>query len=478
MRSLIGRLSVFSALGACVALVLLGARAWPQTTTHVSLPALPQVPADGWTSPITLTAKMRSDGTQAFGYNGGLVPPVLRVNPGGQLRIQYVNALAVHSTEMCALGPCMDMTNLHFHGMGVSPNVGQDDVLTMLAMPGQTLRYDVHVPARQEPGLYWYHTHPHGESDRQVLDGMSGAIVVEGIDRYVPEVRSIPERILVVRTVENEEASGPEAIVYTVNGAVRPSIAITPGQRQFWRILNASADTYVDLAIDQTPLEAVAVDGLPFAVHDPARPSRMLSHIVIPPAGRVEAIVTGPPADAHATLRTRGVDSGPAGDPMPARILADLSPDVTSSTPPPVPVRNDLPTFKPVDVGAVERSKPSFVVTFTEGHHEFFINGQMFSLNAPPMTTVRVGTYVHWRVVNDTSEIHPFHIHQVHFLTYAVNGAPLENPVWSDTMDVPQHAYIDVILDATNPVIRGMSVFHCHILSHEDKGMMAKVLFR
>ena len=72
------------------------------------------------------------------------------------------------------------------------------DVLTMSAMPGESLHYSLKIPLDQPPGLYWYHPHPHGESDRQVLDGMSGAIVVEGIERYVPELAKLPERLLVV----------------------------------------------------------------------------------------------------------------------------------------------------------------------------------------------------------------------------------------------------------------------------------------
>jgi FtsP/CotA-like multicopper oxidase with cupredoxin domain len=86
----------------------------------------------------------------------------------------------------------MDMSNLHFHGMHVSPNAPQDDVLTMMASPGQSLRYAVQIPTDQTPGLFWYHTHPHGESYQQVRNGMSGAIVIEGMDRYVPELRNMP----------------------------------------------------------------------------------------------------------------------------------------------------------------------------------------------------------------------------------------------------------------------------------------------
>jgi FtsP/CotA-like multicopper oxidase with cupredoxin domain len=91
------------------------------------------------------------------------------------------------------------MTNLHFHGLAVSPDTPQDDVLGMLALPGQVLHYSVKIPRHHVPGLFWYHTHPHGESHRQVLDGMSGAIVIEGMERYVFEVARLRERVIVVR---------------------------------------------------------------------------------------------------------------------------------------------------------------------------------------------------------------------------------------------------------------------------------------
>jgi FtsP/CotA-like multicopper oxidase with cupredoxin domain len=94
------------------------------------------------------------------------------------------------------------------------------------------------------------------------------------------------------------------------------------------------------------------------------------------------------------------------------------------------------------------------------------------------MVTVDIGGYHRWRVVNKTREVHPFHIHQVHFLLYQQNGQKLAPAEWLDTANVPANGSIETIMDFTDPVIRGVSVFHCHLLKHEDKGMMAKVLFR
>jgi FtsP/CotA-like multicopper oxidase with cupredoxin domain len=90
---------------------------------------------------------------------------------------------------------------------------------------------------------------------------------------------------------------------------------------------------------------------------------------------------------------------------------------------------------------------------------------------------VPIGAYHHWSVVNRTRKVHPFHIHQVHFLVYAGNGARLHPAEWMDTVNVPPEGTVDLVMDFTDPIIRGMSVFHCHLLQHEDKGMMAKILF-
>jgi len=156
-------------------------------------------PPEAGTS-LTLTAVYdQQEEHNAFSYAGKTEPPLIRVSPGGTIQVRYVNDLPVHSDEKCALAPCENMSNLHFHGLHVSPQSPQDDVLTMMAMPGQVLNYRVDVPFDAPPGLYWYHTHPHGESARQDLDGMSGAIVIEGIDRYYPELRDMPERVLILR---------------------------------------------------------------------------------------------------------------------------------------------------------------------------------------------------------------------------------------------------------------------------------------
>jgi FtsP/CotA-like multicopper oxidase with cupredoxin domain len=143
-------------------------------------------------------------------------------------------------------------------------------------------------------------------------------------------------------------------------------------------------------------------------------------------------------------------------------------------------VHGRRPLYKPVNtnVEPLKKRPPSFTVIFTEDKNGFYINSKKFAMDAEPMTSIRVGSYQHWLIVNRTGELHPFHMHQTHFLAYAENGVPLAHPAWLDTVNVPYRGSVDVILDFTDPVIKGMAVFHCHLLNHEDKGMMAKILFK
>jgi FtsP/CotA-like multicopper oxidase with cupredoxin domain len=338
---------------------------------------------------------------------------------------------------------------------------------------------------------------------------MSGAIVIEGMERYFPDVARLRERVVVVRgrSIEHDpnaaelmrtveippKGCGGEAEVveeiFTVNGVVRPRIEIAPNERQLWRVVNASADRYLDLQLEGQTFEILALDGMPLAYHDPEHPTRATEHLLLAPAGRLEAIVTGPPPGIHESLRTLCVNTGPDGDPNPEMVLADLvqpssaQPSAHKTDAQPARLKSHAsderaPLYKPIDVEPLKQAAPDFTVIFTEDKNGFYINGRKYAPDASPMTSARAGTYQHWRILNQTAELHPFHIHQVHFLAFAENGVPLAHPEWLDTVNVPYGGSVDVILDLTDPIIKGMSVFHCHLLNHEDKGMMAKILFK
>jgi len=134
--------------------------------------------------------------------------------------------------------------------------------------------------------------------------------------------------------------------IFTVNGSVRPQIEIAPGERQFWRFVNASADRYLDLQLEGQSFEIVAMDGMPIAEHDPNHRTRIAGHVLLPPAGRLEAIVTGPTAGTPRRLITRCVDTGPDGDPNPAMVLANIAPRSGADSPPKTPKSSLNPISK------------------------------------------------------------------------------------------------------------------------------------
>src|SRR5229473_1296899 len=317
-------------------------------------PNPPELRAKHHTLSFTLHAGVTKDGKNSFYFDGQPIAPTLRLSPGDQLKINYINDLPARPQETCAITPCMDM----------------------MAMPGQSLRYTVQIPPDHPPGLYWYHTHPHGESHRQVLDGMSGAIVIEGMESYFPPLAGLPERVLVVRgrSIGNDPVSAdlkhrvelssdicgvePEAPeeIFTLNGSVRPQIEIATGERQFWRLVNASADRYLDLQLEGQTFEIVAMDGMPIALHDPQHRTRSAEHVLLPPAGRLEAIVTGPAAGTPRRLISRCVDTGPDGDPNPAMVLADVVPRPTTESTPKVLEILRKPDVKILDLAAEEKA--------------------------------------------------------------------------------------------------------------------------
>jgi FtsP/CotA-like multicopper oxidase with cupredoxin domain len=271
--------------------------------------------------------------------------------------------------------------------------------------------------------------------------------------------------------------------VFTVNGVVRPKIAIASGEKQFWRIVNASPDLYADLEVDSESMTVVALDGMPLTYHDPKRHAEKLRHVLLAPAGRAEVIAEGPKRGQTASLRSLCVNTGADGDPNPSMVLADLDPSAKESASAPSveagPYAKAI--YKPLSdrmLDRLERRAPDFTVKFTEDKNGFYINDRKFAPDDEPMTRAKVGTYAHWRVTNATNEIHPFHIHQVHFLVFERWGRLLSRPEWMDTINLAPNESLDLIMDFTDPIIRGVSVFHCHLLKHEDKGMMAKILFQ
>jgi suppressor of ftsI len=475
--------------------------------------AAPEIVSAHGVATVELAAVINSTtALPSFLYEGGYVAPTIRVKPGDTIVVDLDNELPPGN------GAAGDV-NLHFHGLNVSPRRPADDVLTMLARSGRALYYEVPIPATQPPGLYWYHTHVHGETDYQVgKGGMSGAIVVEGIAMHLPALAKMPERILIVRELGNNGGEArhhdgapkggmdsmgsgvhptttnvpcaplPAGDYLTVNSQLRPTIRINPGQPEFFRVLNATGHRHLDLTLGGIPMQIVAIDGYPIDTY-PGQPSSFVqTHIVVPPAGRVEFVATG---TASSELRTQCFDSGPIGDADPPEVLAHLRPFVGTSGHKRVPAASlqALRPAAPLETSRLSDPLPppaaTRVVRFSEDAKGFYINGRAYSPTEAPVFIVHTGTIERWIVENLTLEDHDFHLHQVHFHVEVVDGVPVAHPLWRDTVVVPhgtrlpdgsfKRGSITLLADFSNPVIRGTFLFHCHILDHEDGGMMAKI---
>ncbi|MGA8675767.1 MAG: multicopper oxidase domain-containing protein [Candidatus Acidiferrales bacterium] len=445
------------------------------------------------------------------------------------------------SDAPCARGEMSAVaTNLHFHGMAIPPVCHQDDVLKTAIDPGDPpFEYRVRIPADQPPGLYWYHPHIHGFAESEILGGASGALIIEGVERVNTKLAGLPERVFVVRDqpLLNPNAqpiqtgSMPPPIVLkdaegdilnTGTGGGIPArdlsinhvtvsfpdydpavIRMKPAERQLWRVLNASADTYLDLQLlfSSAPqlLGVVALDGVPIAANG-SDPHQVLweSHIALPPAARAEFILNGPPAGTPASFVTRKVDTGRDGENDPTRPLATIVTAADAAEPQASLSAVTAPAIQPDvkwlgNVKSIRQRtlyfwekpqdpsdpKSPIVYGITEDGHK----PEPFDPNATtPDITVEQGTVEDWVIENRTQELHAFHIHQLHFLLLEWNGVPLDEPYLHDTINVPywdgksqEYPRVKLRMDFRDPEIVGTFVYHCHILEHEDGGMIGSI---
>jgi FtsP/CotA-like multicopper oxidase with cupredoxin domain len=471
---------------------------------------------------LELTLKFRvSEDTHGlihycYWSDSGLQAPTLRVNPGDELIIHFRNELpgkivrqpvhdAGHHSGHCADGEMsLGATNLHFHGLNVPSTCHQDDVMRTLIEPAATFEYQLKIPANATPGLYWYHPHPHFFGEIQVLGGASGAIIVEGMASVHPEVSKLPERVLVLRdqklpmsAVRIASSPGWDVslnYVPVLSPDYLPSTLETlPHQQEFWRVLNAAADTIFDLQVIVNnvpqPVRLLALDGVPLST------PRVSTDVLLPPGARAEFLITTPNVGDHAQLLTRKWDTGPDGENDPQRPLAKM---VSISQPQDqqsplhkvarelrtmsrsVPLKTAIPAARRKLYFSEDRQDPSFPGT------SFYltVDGQppaRFKMEAPPNISARQGTVEDWTLENRSREEHVFHIHQIHFQVLEIDGKPTNDPAMRDTVDLPYwkgegpYPSVKLRMDFRDPNSVGTLMYHCHILQHSANGMMGSI---
>lgn len=445
-------------------------------------------------------------------YNGSLPGPTLRVRPGDRLRVLLTNAMKPSGTPDEGSPPpgyitpdpghggasvqqAQTFTNIHTHGLQVSPKSPGDNVFLRLR-PGQSYKYEYQIPDDHPPGMHWYHPHHHGSTTSQAWQGLAGALVVEGDIDEVPEIADAAEWVLVINALWLDERGEvpnalllpvpghnpftsipavPTEMLLTLNGTIAPTLSIRPGETQRWRVLNAAPHRAVWFHVEGHTLHQIGQDGVPFAT------AKRVSGIMLSPGNRAEFLLRGGEPGRH-RVYAKAYDQGHPGGPRPTRLLGTL--EVTGR-----PASGRLPTRlveppRMPNLGVARRRVLTFKgdISGRDGPRvRFTIDGREFDPDRVDQQ-VEAGTVEEWRLVNKDVMQHPVHIHVNPFQAIDFTGIPAgdrswqtDPAIWWDVIRLPPRGSV-AIRTYFRPDITGKTVYHCHVLQHEDTGMMGTLL--
>lgn len=424
-------------------------------------------------APATITVAGKTFVSNVF--NGTYVPPVLKLRRGDRLELTLSNRIGRADVQID--GP--EETNLHYHGMSISPRAPADDVFLHIAN-GADYQYSWSVPATHPQGSHWYHPHPHGLVEPQILSGMSGMLVIDGVLDHFPPLAALPERYFLLKDIQLPGADDGAPLTKTINGVLGGTVRMRPGEMQVWHVGNVGADAYFHLAIVQVPLWELSRDGNP-------RPGPERNDaLFLPPGARSTAVIQAPEAPGRYAIRTLAVDTGPQGDPNPEVRLATLIVEgerhhtaaLRAALSQPA-VNVDTATAAQVAAMPITRRR-TVVFSETPDGNTFFIDGKVYD-PARDDVIVNLGDVEEWTVQNISGERHVFHIHQLDFLVTSINQQDVDETGLRDVIDLPYQqngvpGEVRLIIPFTNPLMVGRFVFHCHIVEHEDGGMMANIV--
>lgn len=430
---------------------------------------------------VTLTAapgvRLAGHDTSAWGFNGTSPGPTLRLRPGDLLRVRLVNRLE-------------QPTNLHTHGLHVSPDGNGDNPFVTID-PGGGFDYAIRVPADHPAGTFWYHPHHHGTVADQIFAGLVGALLVEG----EPDLPVTEDRVLLVTdtTLDGFGRVAPPTMMATmmgregelvlVNGQHQPNITAAPGVVERWRVINGCTSRVLALRLESHRLTQVALDGV--FLRAPAdrdqvvlAPGNRADLLVRPTAAGRYALVSEPYNRGTAMMGGMGKDGDGDGNATAGRVtLATLTVSGPATAAPALPATLPAP---PVPQGPVAgRRQLTFAIGMgggmAMGGMSFTIDGRAFDPGRDDQT-VALGATEEWTVVNTSPMDHPFHLHAWPFhVQDAGSGAP-PSGVRQDVVLVPARGRVRLRIPFVD--YTGRSVYHCHILDHEDRGMMGTVNVR
>src|SRR4051812_2150123 len=402
----------------------------------------------------------------AMVYNGSLMAPTLHIKPGERLVMNYVNRLD-------------QPTNIHFHGFHVSPTGSSDNIFRVVE-PGETARYVLDVPINHPTGTYWYHPHLHGLATTQVGGGMSGLIKVDSLEDLLPNaLHNITQQTFVLKAFPwslNGSSTNPIykwANYFTVNGQINPVVNISQGETQLWRLANIDPGTFYNVTLPGHSFRVIAEDANPvWKIWD-------AKNLVIPAGKRFDVLVTG---GENGTYPLKSLPYNRSGfSPTSEITLATVnvqgkaraqSTEVNVSSLVP---RHDLNNAEI----AAQRTLVFNGSPDNQTANRFGdvgtnqINGKVFDHNRVDYI-VKLGDVEEWTLKNLDTEDHTFHIHVNDFQVMSVNGQPYNAHGLQDTVVLPQGGG-EVVVRIPFTDFVGKFVFHCHILPHEDTGMMGVV---
>lgn len=462
-------------------------------------------------------------GVRTYTYDGIVPGYTWELKGGDVLRVDLRNHLSAlpHHPPMTMDRPHeWTTTNLHTHGLHVSPSGNADNVFLKIP-PGHRHRFEIPVPDDHPAGLFWYHPHHHGAVTQQVRGGMAGVIIVRGDLDKVPEVRAAKEKVLVLQSIElgneyqlldpipdptKQQAFFPRTnVLYTVNGRLAPKITMYPGEVQRWRLLNAAEGKYMSLKLQEHDLHVLAWDGLTMPAPEPAE-------LVMMSAGnRVEFLVrAGKPGTYDLMLhpgssQKPNIPGMPPSAPSPetratflcnlkvgdaAVGLQDQPPELqprsiatleVRGSGPRMHIPGSLPAFDPSIPPIARRRRFEFTVA-RDPMNEFLsfgIDGKQFDPKEEPYR-VKLGTAEEWTLVNACDNklmdhAHVYHIHVNPFKITAINGRRLSTPLWRDTFVLTKRSGDSLTFESNFVDFTGKFVEHCHVIAHEDLGMMGAV---
>lgn len=494
-------------------------------------------------------------------YNGSFPSHTWMVKPGDSLRIHLINNFPAlseedisHASENINVPHGFNNTNLHVHGLNVSPEGRADNVLLDIAPSEWTpervaglentvlteFQYEINIPSDHPAGTYWYHPHKHGSSFPQLASGMAGFLVIEGGEGdlgQLPELKNaktidLAFNELIFNAIGEMPGVNPSAndrypihslfsfqamMQYTINGlavnegesftdctgAKPPFLRMRPGEVQRWRLgMMCHLQTY-KLALTGHDIQVAAWDGLTDFALETYNEERPLE---ISPGNRVEIIVKA--SDTPGTYPFKMMMVAFGEFPLfltPGFCGGEARPDMTmfnvvvEGTPVNMPLPtvlnpplNRLPDIRDEEI--TRRRKIEFQIVgdvmydwttfqFLEDTRQFYINNLKFNANRINETML-LGTAEEWEIINihpgHNSSLHvnhPFHLHvnwiqvmEIHHADGRIDYPNEGRGRWMDNIDVPFRG--KAVVRIRFQKFPGIAPFHCHILAHEDEGMM------